>query len=1052
MAVDRGELRYKIQVEDKFTDPIRKFRQELLLAKGTIDSVRESTLGFKNLKVEVDGARKATQQFRSEKQRESAEDRQQRAEQLKRLREIAAAQKLNAQNEKLRAALAKDVAGRQQEAARVAAATAKAEAKSAADAAKRTADARKRNQELYQSLLRTNDAANRVAFTFRRLFGILAAFTVARQAVGQFTNLVGASIQFNRTIEDSQIGLAALFTTLGTVRDAQGNLLQGAQAFQESTKLAGAEMAKLRIDALRTSATFEQLVNTFQIAIAPGLGAGLKLPEIRELAVLVSQAAGAVGVAQDQLAEEIRALLIPGAATSRTSRIFTALNIKPEELKRAKEGGKLFDFLTARLRTFDLAAEASQRTFTGLLARLQDALGIASGSGGFLFFEELKGLLRDVGDALLIVEKNAQGVITSITPNPQAVNTLAILFAGLTDAVATVRRGLQNFDLSQVQNAVAAIAAGFRVAAELAVGFIQGLVAGLSDAAFIAKDIFGGFDSPALREGVKLITRLTILLGSTGFLLKGALGILKLMILPFTVIAGIANSVFKSVAKAYALFQATPVALRQWLGVIGAIFLGFKKVFESILGTSLTIGDVVDIIKLSFETAFKFVVGQGEIIFKTFANVLVGIFTNPIATIAKLFLDLFGGVLKVSSGLASVLGISEDFRAKIEEAVSTFESLSNATEADKNARLPFSQKGIDNQKKGLIDLVATTQQQFDKIAADIATRNANKEFDLKVTVDAQGDPLGGLAGFIAEINTALNGLIGGDIVDEQGLADALEKAKKVVEGALGSLEGNASDQILTEFDKTIQGIITKSQNFLGVLENAVQGFADTAASAIVDAFDPTKDVDIGERFARFLQGLAQQILSMLIQLLVATAIAKAFGVPLPTDTTPPPSLGRAEGGPIPGGAAAPAIARPAGLDPRDTTPIWAQPGEFMQQLSAVRKYGLGVMEAINQGAIDPTALRNLAGLGSHRHIRRSSKHGAGYATGGAIVPAGVTQAQGAASRAAERADAAAPPIALVAGNEQSMDRLLSGGKRAMLDFIKSNAPAIEGMLGRNRSS
>lgn len=1047
MAVDRGELRYKIQVEDKFTDPIRKFRQELLLAKGTIDLVKESTLGFKNLKVEVDGARRATKQFRDEKKQEATEDRQQRAEQLRRLREIAAAQKLQGQNEKIRASLAKEISARQREAARVEAETAKKQAKTAADAAKSAGEARKRNRELFDSLLKTNDAANRVAFTFRRLFGILAAFTIARQAVGQFTNLIGASIQFNRTIEDSQIGLAALFTTLGRVRNAQGDLVTGAEAFTESTKLARSEMDKLRIDALRTTATFEQLVSTFQIAIAPGLSANLKLPEIRELAVLVSQAAGAVGVAQDQLAEEIRALLIPGAATSRTSRIFTALNIKPDELKRAKEGGKLFEFLEGRLRTFNLAAEESQKTFTGLLARLQDALGIASGTGGFIFFEELKGLLRDVGDSLLIVERNAKGAITAITPNPQAVNTLAILFAGLTDAVATLRRGLQTFDLTQLQNGVAAIAAGIRIAAELAVGFIQGLVAGLSDAAGIARRIFGAFDSPALREAVKLITRLTVVLGGMGVVLSAALGTLKLMVLPITVLAGLAQGLVKAWTKFAALVSFTRGRLVAYPAVIAGIVLGFEQVFQSILGIDLTIQDTLKFIKLSFEAAFKFIVGNGEIVFKNFANLLVGIFKQPVATIANLFLDLTSSILAVGSGVASFIPGLEDFRNGIEDTITKLENLKSPAATN----LPFSQKEIDKQKAGLIDLVDSTQKQFDKLASDIAVRNTNKEMNLKVTVETD-EPLGGLASFIAEINQTLNGIIGEDIVDEQGLADALEKAKKVIEGALGSLEGNASDQILTEFDKTIQGIITKSQNFLTVLESAVQGFADTAASAIVDAFDPTKDVDIGERFARFLQGLAQQILSMLIQLLVATAIAKAFGVPLPSDTTPPPSLGRAEGGSIPGGHAAPAIARPAGLDPRDTTPIWAQPGEFMQQLSAVKKYGMGVMEAINQGAIDPTALRNLAGLGSHRSIRRSSKHGAGYATGGAIVPAGVTQAQGAASRAADRADAAAPPIALVAGNEQSMDRLLSGGKRAMLDFIKSNAPAIEGLLGRNRSS
>jgi hypothetical protein len=123
----------------------------------------------------------------------------------------------------------------------------------------------------------------------------------------------------------------------------------------------------------------------------------------------------------------------------------------------------------------------------------------------------------------------------------------------------------------------------------------------------------------------------------------------------------------------------------------------------------------------------------------------------------------------------------------------------------------------------------------------------------------------------------------------------------------------------------------------------------------------------------------------------------------------------------------------------------------MQQLSAVKAYGLDVMQAINEGLIDPTALRALAGLGSHRSVRRSSKNGAGYATGGSITAPGLTQAQSQVQTASDRQSGGQPPIALVAGNEQAMDRLLAGGKRAMLDFIQSNAPAIDGMLSRNRT-
>ena len=1039
MAVDRGELRYNIRVTDNFTEPIRRFRREILLAQSTIDQVRNSTIGFRQLTASIRQTQQATRGLRAQAAQNNAADRQERAEQLRRLRELAAAQKQQASNEKIRASLNSEIRAAQQQQARAAASSARTQAASAAQAAQAAAAARKQQQQLVQSLLNTNAAANRVAFTFRRLFGILAAFTVARQAVGAFTGLIGSSIQFNRTVEDTQIGLAALFTTLGQVSDAQGNLLQGGQAYAEATRIAASQMDKLRIDALRTTATFEQLVSTFQIAIAPGLAAGLQLDEIRELSVLVSQAAGAVGVSQDQLAEEIRALTIPGAATSRTSRIFTALTISPAELKRAKDGGQLFDFLVGKLRTFNLASEASQKTFTGLLARLQDAIGIASGTGGFVFFEELKSLLRDVGDLLLVVERDAKGAIKNITPDPRAVETLSILFLGLRDAVATLRSGLKEFDLSAIQNAVAALAQGFRIAAQIAVGFVRGLTQGLGDVFRLGQQFFGLFGSNAVQETVQLITRLALILGTASLLLKTILGTAKLLILPFTIAAGAVSSIVSFLAGAVKLAGLVPVRMRQWLGVLGLIFVGFKKVFEFVTGLSLTFGDTGEILSLTFQEAWIRIVDGGELAFKGFANFLVSVFAAPVEIIAGLFLDLTSSIFGIASGLASFIPGMTDAREGIEDIITSLNRLKDS------AKIPkiFDPKQLKEQNDDLNRFISDSQKKFDELVAKIQARNSNKDATLQIDVDTPNDDSFDVAAFVQNLNAQLTGLIGENVVDLPGLKEALEKARKLIDETVGTVTPQIQ---LTEFETGIQAAIDKTLNLVDIVKKAVESFASTAADAIVDAFDPNEQVDLRERFARFLQDLSRMILAEVIKWALFKTILglAARGSSVPASELP---FGFAEGGAIPGGRGVPANARPASLDSRDTTPIWAQPGEFMQQLSAVKKYGLGVMEAINDGLIDPTALRALAGLGSHRTIRRNARGPQGLATGGSVLPQGT--AQGLASVRAQ-APSAGPTIAIVAGNEQSMDRLLAGGQRAMLEFIRDNGPAIEGMLASNR--
>ena len=67
-----------------------------------------------------------------------------------------------------------------------------------------------------------------------------------------------------------------------------------------------------------------------------------------------------------------------------------------------------------------------------------------------------------------------------------------------------------------------------------------------------------------------------------------------------------------------------------------------------------------------------------------------------------------------------------------------------------------------------------------------------------------------------------------------------------------------------------------------------------------------------------------------------------------------------------------------------------------------------------------------------------------YADGGLVPAAGLQQTRSEVRTATEAQSQ--PPIALVVGNEQSLDRLLAGGKRAMLDFMRINASAVSGII------
>lgn len=116
--------------------------------------------------------------------------------------------------------------------------------------------------------------------------------------------------------------------------------------------------------------------------------------------------------------------------------------------------------------------------------------------------------------------------------------------------------------------------------------------------------------------------------------------------------------------------------------------------------------------------------------------------------------------------------------------------------------------------------------------------------------------------------------------------------------------------------------------------------------------------------------------------------------------------------------------RPGGLDPRDTVPIWAQPGEWVIRAGAAAKYGARAMQAINAGLLDSGAIQALAGgVGVGPGVRHSS---AGYASGGAVSAGGGGAGGG----------PQVMPMAVV--DQETADMITSMGKNAILRLFNED--------------
>jgi hypothetical protein len=132
-------------------------------------------------------------------------------------------------------------------------------------------------------------------------------------------------------------------------------------------------------------------------------------------------------------------------------------------------------------------------------------------------------------------------------------------------------------------------------------------------------------------------------------------------------------------------------------------------------------------------------------------------------------------------------------------------------------------------------------------------------------------------------------------------------------------------------------------------------------------------------------------------------------------------IGRAFGGAV--DAVGAALARPAGLHPSDTVPLWGAVGEFMHPVSSVRRYGENFMESVRRGDFPVEVARAFSGgIRAPAPVRSSLPRG--YAAGGPIGPVtggGV---------------AGAPTVLpVLAADGPTLERLLRGGRNELLKVL-----------------
>lgn len=274
---------------------------------------------------------------------------------------------------------------------------------------------------------------------FGRLTRTLFAFTGVYAFVELISSLhqaVSAGVEFNKTIENVKLGMGALLEAQGKFRQ-NGEILTGVEATNAALTMSSDIIKKLQYDNIQTIATFEQLARAYQSALAPGLAAGFNTEQVRQFSLAMVQAASAMQLPLDMMAEEMRSML-RGTITPRNTIIATNLGITNEDIRQYKGDAQgLFNFIMEKLDKFKTYGPLLQDSFAGLWSNMVDIFRMAAGEAGAPFFEFLKQVMRDITDYLVVIDNKTK----KLTINPQFIEVLKDFYK-LTELIAVSLGGV----------------------------------------------------------------------------------------------------------------------------------------------------------------------------------------------------------------------------------------------------------------------------------------------------------------------------------------------------------------------------------------------------------------------------------------------------------------------------------------------------------------------------------------------------------------------------------------------------------------------------------
>ena len=232
-----------------------------------------------------------------------------------------------------------------------------------------------------------------------------------------------AGFDYSRQIETAAVGMAGI---LGSMAAINGQNVQ----FAQGLGIAQGIMRSLSDDALRTAASSQELIATFQALLAPGLAAKMSIEQIRELTVVGTNAVKSMGLEGQQVVQELRDL-VAGGITPAASQLATALGLRDEDIARAKGSAEgLFAFLMDKLQGFKSSSEYFGNTLQGRMDALKEGAQRVAAEGMAPLTAAISATAGEAAKLFVTIDQAGNAQL-----NPQLVQSIRDVASGFVDVM-----------------------------------------------------------------------------------------------------------------------------------------------------------------------------------------------------------------------------------------------------------------------------------------------------------------------------------------------------------------------------------------------------------------------------------------------------------------------------------------------------------------------------------------------------------------------------------------------------------------------------------------